>query len=238
MPIDYGVFSDYVKTVKSWKAPFMSSKVVTSLSEVIENINAYQDALRYNAKIRDRISKVWSWYAIKDEKSDVWKFGPGKFIGYSDPRPERYLKESSRSGDFDGRITERVLAKWFTIPEPGSRRERELVDALREFLAGYGKVAGARARINVPVEEVELSTRPAQNADNLLTRISSNPEICGGRPCIKGTRMRVADLVEALAQGASQQELLADFDYLTAEDISAALLYAARATEHRVVRTA
>jgi uncharacterized protein (DUF433 family) len=76
------------------------------------------------------------------------------------------------------------------------------------------------------------------NAEHLLNRISSDPAVCGGRPCIKGTRMRVADIVEALAHGASQQELLADFDYLTAEDIAAALLYAARATEHRVVRTA
>lgn len=76
------------------------------------------------------------------------------------------------------------------------------------------------------------------NTTDLLSRISSDPAICGGRPCIKGTRMRVADIVEALAHGATQQELLADFDYLTAEDIAAALLYAARATEHRVVRTA
>ena len=73
---------------------------------------------------------------------------------------------------------------------------------------------------------------------NLLDRITSDPDICGGRPCIKGTRMRVADIVEALAHGSTQQQLLADFDYLTAEDIAAALLYAARATEHRVVRTA
>lgn len=72
----------------------------------------------------------------------------------------------------------------------------------------------------------------------LLDRITSDPDICGGRPCIKGTRMRVADLIEALAHGATQQQLLADFDYLTADDIAAALLYAARATEHRVVRTA
>jgi uncharacterized protein (DUF433 family) len=76
------------------------------------------------------------------------------------------------------------------------------------------------------------------NVNLLLDRISSDPEICGGRPCIKGTRMRVADIVEALAHGATQQQLLADFDYLTAEDIAAALLYAARATEHRIVRTA
>jgi len=76
------------------------------------------------------------------------------------------------------------------------------------------------------------------NTSDLLDRISSDPTICGGRPCIRGTRMRVADVVEALAHGTSQQELLADFDYLTSDDIAAALLYAARATEHRIVRTA
>ena len=76
------------------------------------------------------------------------------------------------------------------------------------------------------------------NTDDLLDRVTSDPSICGGRPCIRGTRMRVADIVEALAHGTSQQQLLADFDYLTAEDIAAALLYAARATEHRVVRIA
>jgi len=75
------------------------------------------------------------------------------------------------------------------------------------------------------------------NANDLLSRISSDPAICGGRPCIKGTRMRVADIVEALAHGASQQQLLADFDYLTVDDVAAALLYAARATDHRIVRT-
>jgi len=73
--------------------------------------------------------------------------------------------------------------------------------------------------------------------DDILSRITSDPEICGGRPCIKGTRMRVADIVEAIAHGATPEELLADFDYLTADDIAAALLYASRATDHRVVRT-
>jgi uncharacterized protein (DUF433 family) len=76
------------------------------------------------------------------------------------------------------------------------------------------------------------------NASDLLNRISSDPAICGGLPCIKGTRMRVADIVEAIAHGATQQELLADFDYLAEDDITAALLYAARATEHRIVRSA
>jgi uncharacterized protein (DUF433 family) len=50
--------------------------------------------------------------------------------------------------------------------------------------------------------------------------------------------MRVSDIVEALAQGATRENLLQDFDYLTERDITAALLYAARASDHRIVRTA
>jgi uncharacterized protein (DUF433 family) len=71
--------------------------------------------------------------------------------------------------------------------------------------------------------------------DSALSRTSVDPDICGGRPCIRGTRMRVSDLIEMLASGASQAEILADYDYLTHEDISAALAYAAQATKHRVI---
>jgi len=216
----------------------VTSKMVTSFEEAIENIRKYQGELRQNAEIRRRLAMVWSWYAVRDEQSGGWEFAPSKFIGSHDPSAKRYLAESGKEGDFDGRITERVLSQWFRTPEPNSKLERELVDALRTFLAGYGKVPGARARINVPNENIELTHRSTVNVDELLNRISSDPTICGGRPCIKGTRMRVADIVEAIAHGANQQELLTDFDYLTREDIAAALLYAARATEHRIVRTA
>jgi uncharacterized protein (DUF433 family) len=129
------------------------------------------------------------------------------------------------------------LSQWFATPEADSKLHRELAEALRSFLASFGKVPGARARISIPKENIRV-TRVSMNESDYSSRITSDPAICGGRPCIKGTRMRVADIVEALAHGASQQELLADFDYLTAEDIAAALLYAARATEHRIVRTA
>ena len=50
--------------------------------------------------------------------------------------------------------------------------------------------------------------------------------------------MRVVDIVEALAHGATKEQLLNDFDYLSSEDIAAALLYSARASDHRVVQTA
>jgi uncharacterized protein (DUF433 family) len=73
--------------------------------------------------------------------------------------------------------------------------------------------------------------------DSILSRISIDPDVCGGRPCIRGTRMRVSDLVEMLASGATKAEILADYNYLAEEDISAALAYAARATNHRVITT-
>ena len=66
-------------------------------------------------------------------------------------------------------------------------------------------------------------------------RISVDPAICGGRPTIAGTRMRVSDVLEALASGASQSEILADFPYLSAEDIRGALAYAAHASGHPIV---
>jgi uncharacterized protein (DUF433 family) len=215
----------------------MKPITVTSAEEVIENIRNYQKAVQ-DAKFQSRVARVWSWYAFKDGQSHSWKFAPSKFIGYRDAKPGRYLAESGKDGEFDGRATERVLSEWFTAPEPGSKLERELIEALRTFLAGFAKAPGARARISVLKTDVAAPSRSSVNVSGLLNRISSDPTICGGRPCIKGTRMRVTDVVEAIAHGASQQELLADFDYLTEEDIAAALLYAARATEHRIVRTA
>lgn len=69
-------------------------------------------------------------------------------------------------------------------------------------------------------------------------RISVDPDICGGRPCISGTRIRVKDVLDLLAHGASRAEILADYADLVDDDISAALGYAARAVDHRVIRAA
>ena len=71
--------------------------------------------------------------------------------------------------------------------------------------------------------------------DALLARITFNPQQCGGRACLRGLRIRVSDVLDMLAAGATRAEILADFPYLEDEDISAALLYAARAAEARVV---
>lgn len=64
--------------------------------------------------------------------------------------------------------------------------------------------------------------------DALLARITSNPGIFGGKPIIRGQRFAVQHLLDYLASGMTEAELLADFPFLEADDIKAALLYAGR----------
>jgi len=59
---------------------------------------------------------------------------------------------------------------------------------------------------------------------------------CGGRHCIGGFRIRVPDILELLAAGASFQEILADYPFLESEDILAAIEYAAHQTDHAVLQ--
>ena len=62
---------------------------------------------------------------------------------------------------------------------------------------------------------------------NRRDRITVNPRQCGGRPCIRGMRIRVKDVLDMLAAGAAEAEILADFPDLEPEDLRAALEYAA-----------
>ncbi len=68
-----------------------------------------------------------------------------------------------------------------------------------------------------------------------LHRITINPEQCGGRPCLRGLRIRVSDILDLLAAGASREEILEDYPYLEPGDITAALEYAARQLDHTVL---
>lgn len=62
---------------------------------------------------------------------------------------------------------------------------------------------------------------------DLLDRITLEPGKCGGKPCIRGLRVRVQDVLEMLAGGMSAVEIIADLPYLEADDIRASLSYAA-----------
>jgi uncharacterized protein (DUF433 family) len=70
---------------------------------------------------------------------------------------------------------------------------------------------------------------------SILDRISIDPTVVHGRPVVKGTRMRVTDVLSLLASGADEAEILADYPYLTSEDIKACLAYAAAQADHAVV---
>ena len=69
-------------------------------------------------------------------------------------------------------------------------------------------------------------------------RILVDPAVCGGRPVVKGTRMRVSDVLDALAEGVGEAELVADFPYLSVADVRACLIYAARSSDHPIVTAA
>ena len=70
---------------------------------------------------------------------------------------------------------------------------------------------------------------------NLLERITIESGKCGGRPCIRGLRIRVSDILSLLGSGASHQEILTDYSSLEEEDILAALEYAAIQTDHTIL---
>jgi uncharacterized protein (DUF433 family) len=78
----------------------------------------------------------------------------------------------------------------------------------------------------------------ANNSIKYVERITVNPDQCGGRPCIRGMRIRVKDILELLAAGVSEPEILNDYPYLEPEDIRAALAFAAERANHPILRTA
>ncbi|MEQ1850350.1 MAG: DUF433 domain-containing protein [Chthoniobacteraceae bacterium] len=70
---------------------------------------------------------------------------------------------------------------------------------------------------------------------SLLERITINPNQCGGRPCIRGMRIRVKDVLEMLAARVPEKEILEDFPYLEPADIGACLQYAAVQSDHPIL---
>lgn len=69
----------------------------------------------------------------------------------------------------------------------------------------------------------------------LLNRISVDPNVCFGKPCIKGTRIWVSLLLDMLADGMTPEEILADYPHLKPDDILAAIAYGAEAARERLV---
>jgi uncharacterized protein (DUF433 family) len=84
----------------------------------------------------------------------------------------------------------------------------------------------------------DLQSSGANHMPSRLDRITINPDQCGGRPCIRGMRIRVIDILDMLSAGVSFDEVLEDFPYLEREDILAAIEYAAKQMDHPVLLSA
>jgi len=70
---------------------------------------------------------------------------------------------------------------------------------------------------------------------DLTSRITIDPEQCGGRPCIRGMRIRVIDVLDMLGSGMTEAEILEQFPYLEREDLLASLQFASKRLDHVVV---
>jgi uncharacterized protein (DUF433 family) len=115
------------------------------------------------------------------------------------------------------------MSEW--IPAQATDELRLTVVALRESR----RERIGRALVDFPV------ARGHYLIMKLLDRITFEPGKCGGRPCIRGLRIRVTDILGMLAEGVSHEEILRDFPYLEPEDIKAALAYAAKQADHAVL---
>ena len=209
-------------------------RVVASADEAAGNIAAYFQSVGSHPALAARLSRHPAWYAVRNAAGE-WMFGPSKFVGYRGMNAEDYLV--SGYDRKDGRETEPTLAAWFDEVDSDTVLGMELRDAFARFAASLGKAPNKRWRVSVL--RTELRARgAAQSVDSISDRIDFHPDICGGRPRIKGTRIRVSDIVSALGTGETIAEILEDFPYLTEADIYAALDYAAKATDHRVLRAA
>lgn len=70
---------------------------------------------------------------------------------------------------------------------------------------------------------------------NLMDRITVNPKQCGGRPCIRGMRIRVTDVLDLLASGLTREQVLEELPDLEPEDVEVCLRFASRRLDHPVV---
>ena len=207
--------------------------IVTELASVVENIGNYNFAVA-KGELRDVIAYVRHWYALKNDDGS-WQFAPSKFIGYAGITPAIYQREHK---ELDGRVTESTLKQWFEEIPQGHVMEGELQRELRRFIASHGKSLNSLAQIHVLKSQLPGPARKKNASASEMWRITASPDMLGGKPCIRGLRIRVTDILEALALGATRAEILEDFPYLEDGDITAALEYAVGSVDHRLIKAA
>ena len=113
---------------------------------------------------------------------------------------------------------------------PGAGRDKAEGGECSRHLCKVGQASCVLAR-----DRFEWQGGVAMKTD-LLKRITIEPGKCGGRPCIRGMRIRVTDILQLLSAGASYEEILEDYPDLQRDDILAAMEYAAHQTDHMVLQ--
>jgi uncharacterized protein (DUF433 family) len=214
--------------------------LVTSAGEARRNVLRYAEEVRLGPALQEIMSYARGWYACRRETAE-WALAPSKYVGYAENDAATYARFHQER---DGRLSERLLGQWFVEATPGSPIHDELMEVLRDLFARSGKTPNKRVHLYVLKSDLtiragrEHKVVAGQSKEALLQRVTNDPDVLGGRPAIRGLRVGVSDVLDLLAAGASREEILADFPYLEADDISAALEYAARAIDHRVINAA
>ncbi|MFN6962510.1 MAG: DUF433 domain-containing protein [Pyrinomonadaceae bacterium] len=99
-----------------------------------------------------------------------------------------------------------------------------------------GRSSDAKCAVPTPPSCNTVSTGCYTDADmNWQDRITFDPAICHGKPCLKGTRVMVSVILDNLAAGNTVDEILANYPSLSPEDISSAIAYAADLASDRVI---
>ena len=209
----------------------MTRELVDRPELAIENILRYQTELRDDARLAGLMKSAHTWFAARSDDG-AWLFAPSKFVGYAANTANDYL---AGRGERDGCDTERVLRRWFALVPPETALTAELGASLARFVGGYGH-SGPRKGARICVLKEVLASGEDAALSKPRERILVDPAICGGRPHIRGTRVRVSDILDMLAAGATPSEILADYPYLGEADLRAALAWGAAASEHRIIR--
>lgn len=208
-----------------------SHQPITDISQVIENMHTFNREID-NPKLRSMIAYVRHWYAVQDTGKG-WIFAPSKFIGYAGMTSRDYDPQS-----YSGSETENNLKHLFIELDQSNKLHALLLQQVRQLTARHGKKLNSLARIHVLKGEGGVREFATASRESESWRITSNPEILSGKPCIRGIRIRVADILDMLAEGATRNEILEDYAYLEDQDITAALEYAKSAVDHRLVKAA
>jgi uncharacterized protein (DUF433 family) len=210
--------------------------LANDLHEVATNIRTYSRQMS-RPELLKGVAKARVWCAIRSDHD--WIFGHARFVAYPGMDAAKYSRLREDRG-IDGRPAVHRLEEWFVELGPEDKLGRELMKRLKDLVSRHGKVLNKLARIWVLKEEAgpKYVSQPSALPSGETWRITADPAILSGKPCIRGMRIRVADVLELLAGGASREEILTDFPYLEDGDITAALEYAAGAVDHRLIKAA